>query len=99
MSEGRRMLVVGVIVALVFVAVGSVWLSVSAETLDEVAEQFSVKDIALWIPPIPGYEIPGFEGVISLNILVGAVSTVVVLGVTLVVGKILRAKKRSDHPI
>ncbi|MEM3736799.1 MAG: hypothetical protein QXJ75_01730 [Candidatus Bathyarchaeia archaeon] len=93
MSEGRGMFIVGILASIIFVVTGCVWLSVSAETLDVVAEYFGAEDVALWTPPIPDYEIPGFEGVVTVNILLGIASTILVLAVTLGVGRVLRVKK------
>jgi len=92
MSDSRKMIMVGAVVALIFVAVGSIWLSVSAETLDKVAEDFGAEDKALWRPPIPDYEIPGFEGVVPVKILVGIAFTFVVLGAAFLAGRALRVK-------
>lgn len=79
----------GIILSLLFVVVGVVWFSYSAETLDEVAGHFGASESRPWNPPIPDYEIPGFEGNLTANIIVGFAFTLVILAVTFVVGKSL----------
>ncbi len=93
MGENRRMILVGTIASIIFVAIGSACLSLSAETLDEIAERFAAKEFHLWTPPMPDYEIPGLEGNIVANTAVGVIFTLVVLGVTFAVGKYLRSSK------
>ena len=93
MTGIRRMLVFGLLLSLVFVVVGVVWLSNSVETLDQVAEHFGATSSPIWTPPIPEYEIHGFEGNVIVNIAVGIAFTVMVLVSTFAVGKCLRLLK------
>lgn len=97
MSMGgvTRMVLAGIIVSLVFVGVGAAWLSFSAETLDEIAERLGATESPVWIPPIPDYEIPGLEGNVQANTAVGIAFTIVVLGVTLAVGRALRSSRNA----
>jgi hypothetical protein len=81
------MLVFGVLFSMVFVAVGVIWLSNSAETLDQVAEQFGASTFALWTPPIPEYEVPGFQGNLALDMVVGTAFTLFILILTVAIGK------------
>jgi hypothetical protein len=87
LSRDRNLILAGVLVALVFVVVGAVWLSQSTETLDTVAENFGAKESPVWNPPLPDYEISGFEGNTVMNIVTGIAFTLIILGVTLVVGR------------
>jgi len=95
MAAARRMVLVGVAVSLVFVAVGSIWLSLSAETFDEIAELFGASESPVWAAPIPDYEIPGLEGNIQANMAVGALFTLVVLAVTFGVARMLTPSRRD----
>ena len=92
MIENKRTFMVGMMVSIIFVILGCVWLSLSAETLDEVAEHFGASESPVWTPPIPDYEIPGLEGSVVTAIIVGVTFTLLTLGVTLVVGKTLKSK-------
>ena len=93
MKKNRIIFAIGLSVSLVFVLVGCVWLSNSAETLDEVAEQFGAHDTSVWDAPLANYEIPGLEGNIFGNIALGMGATVFILGLTLVTGRTLKSKK------
>jgi hypothetical protein len=92
------MILTGVIISLAIVVVGTVWLSISAETLDEIAEHFGASESSVWIPLLPDYEVPGFEGNLQTNIVVGMISTLVVLLISYGVGLALRSsEKRSEN--
>ncbi|MCP8310064.1 MAG: hypothetical protein L6N95_05320 [Candidatus Methylarchaceae archaeon HK01B] len=93
MDRDRRIFMIGVITSIIFVVVGCLWLSSSLETLDEVAERFGTKEIPLWSPPLPDYEIPGLEGNTLANIGVGIGATLLILGLSFVTGKALKAKE------
>lgn len=96
MTRDRRIILVGIAVSIIFVVAGCAWLSLSAERLDEIAEHFGAQESHIWPPPIPDYEIPGLEGNIVVNIALGIFFTLVVLGITLVVGKGLRARSKKE---
>jgi hypothetical protein len=87
-------MLLGIILSFVFVVVGAVWLSQSQETLDKVAEHFGATASPIWNPPIPDYEIPGFEGNPLMNVVTGTVFTLLVLAVAFIVGKSLKAKAK-----
>jgi hypothetical protein len=84
-----------VLLSLLFVTVGTVWFSYSAETLDEVAGQFGVVESRVWNPPLPDYEIPSLKGNVLADIIVGFVFVIVILGVTFAVGKFLVHKRST----
>ena len=81
----RSVTLVGIIVSLIFVVVGNLWLSRSDETLDRIATNFGIKESPFWKPPIPNYEIPGYEENTIISITVTAFFTLFVLGTTLIV--------------
>ncbi|NWG09008.1 MAG: hypothetical protein HXX80_01630 [Nitrososphaerales archaeon] len=93
MARNKRLLIFGVIVSAIFVMIGCVWLSSSAETLDMIAEHYGVSERPFWIPLVPGYELPGFEGNIIANMTIGITFTLLILGFTLLVGKALKAER------
>lgn len=95
MMGDRRILLVGIAVSIIFVVAGALWLSLSSERLDEIAERFGAKEFPIFTPLIPDYEVPGLEGNIIVNMGLGIFFTLVVLGVTLVVGKVLRARSKK----
>lgn len=93
MSGTKKLLAAGITISIIFVVIGCVWLSLSIETLDEVAEHFGSSESPVWTPPIPDYEIPGLEGNVAANISIGIVFTLLTLGVAFAAGKALKAKK------
>jgi hypothetical protein len=97
MSRDSRLVLTGIMVSLIFIVAGTVLLSQSAETLDKVAEHFGVETIAIWNPPIPDYEIPGYEGDVQANIAVGVASTLLVFAVTLLIGRSLSRHFRTGE--
>jgi len=90
--ENKKILLIGIITSIIFVIVGCVWLSTSIETLDKIAEELGASEISIWNPPLPEYEVPGFEGNLAINIVIGVLFTLFTLLVTLGVGKALRKK-------
>lgn len=84
---------VGVIVAAVFVIIGVLFLSGSAETLDRVAELLGAKERSIYEAPFPNYAIPGFEGNKPAEIALGVLSTLLVVGAVLAVGRALRVRR------
>ncbi|MEM1525325.1 MAG: hypothetical protein QW372_00130 [Nitrososphaerales archaeon] len=88
-----RMVIVGIIIAILFVFIGTFWLYESTETFDKIAELFGAEEQSIYQAPFPDYEIPGFEGNKIVNIAIGITSTLLILGVTFIVGKALRVRK------
>ena len=93
--KSKRMILSGIVICAVFVVLGTLWLSLSVETFDEIAERFGASESPVWSPPIPDYEIPGFEGNVQSNIAIGIVFTLIVLGVTLAVGRFLSPSRKA----
>lgn len=90
--ESKKMLAIGLIASVVFVVVGCALLAYSAETLDKVAEELGASETQLWNPPIPDYELPGFEGNLTINIIIGVIFTLVVFAAALGAGKALKKR-------
>jgi len=93
MTQNKKMLIVGMVISIIFVVVGSMFLSLSAETLDEVAEKFGASELTLWNPPIPDYSITGLEESWGLNVAIGVVFSLLVFGVLYLLGKALVARE------
>jgi hypothetical protein len=90
--ESKKMLIIGIVVSIIFVIIGCILLSTSAETLDKVAEELGVSEVSIWTSPLPDYELPGFEGNLIMNISIGVLFTLTVLLITFMVGKALRRR-------
>ncbi len=91
MTGNGRLVVVGLIFAVVFVLVGVLVLSMSAETLDELAEGFGVGESSVYEPPLPNYEAPGFEGNTAVTVMLGVTFTLLTLLVAFAIGKALKS--------
>jgi len=94
-ARPKKMIFAGILISIVFVVLGTVWLSLSVETFDEIAELLGASESPVWSPPIPDYEIPGLEGNVGTNIAVGIVFTLAVFGVVLAVGRFLSPSRRA----
>lgn len=90
--ESKKMVIAGIIISIIFVIVGCVWLSTSTETLDKVAEELGAFEASIWTPPLPDYELPGFEGNLIANIIVGILFTLITFLIAFGAGKALRKK-------
>ncbi|MBS7655758.1 hypothetical protein KEJ50_04565 [Candidatus Bathyarchaeota archaeon] len=93
--KSKKMIIAGMIVSIIFVIVGCVWLSASAETLDKVAEELEAFESPIWNPPLPDYELPGFEGNLIVNIGIGILFTLIIFTVAFGVGKVLQKSVRK----
>ncbi|MFX1318620.1 MAG: hypothetical protein ACFE9D_11490 [Promethearchaeota archaeon] len=82
MDQKYKLMLGGVLIAIIFVAIGVIWLGFANETLDVIANLFGAPEWELWIPLFPDYEIPGLEGVLLSNFLLGMVFVVLILGIT-----------------
>ncbi len=82
MDQKYKLILGGALIAIIFVAIGVVWLGFANETLDVIASLFGAPEWELWIPPFPDYEIPGLEGVLLSNFLLGIVFVALILGIT-----------------
>jgi len=82
MEKKYKLMIGGFIVAASFVAIGVVVLGFANETLDMIAEMFGAPELEIWFPPFPDYEIPGFEGNMITNFILGIGFTVLILVLT-----------------
>jgi uncharacterized membrane protein len=82
MEKKYKLMIGGFIVAATFVAIGVVVLGFANETLDMIAELFGAPELEIWFPPFPDYEIPGFEGNMITNFILGIGFTVLILVLT-----------------
>lgn len=82
MDRKYLLMIGGISIAVILVVIGVVWMGYANETLDVLAHMFGAPEWELWIPPFPDYEIPGLEGVMLSNFLLGLVFVLVILGVT-----------------
>jgi len=88
-----KLTVVGIIISIIFVIIGCIWLSLSVETLDEIAENFGAKENSIWNPPIPDYELPGFEGNVLINTIIGIIFTILTFIAAYGIGNLLKSKR------
>jgi len=91
----KKLIILGIIVSIIFVIIGCAWLSLSIETFDEIAEKFGAEENPIWNPPIPDYELPGFEGNIVINMIIGIMFTILIFTISYITGHILKSKKRN----
>jgi amino acid transporter len=94
--EDKNIVIIGIIISIIFVIIGCLWLSISTETLDKIAEELEAKEFSIWNPPLPDYELPEFEGNLIINILIGISFTFITFLISFELGKFLR-KKDQRH--
>ncbi len=93
-KKDKKLIAVGLTVAVIFVVVGVLIFSYSMETLDVQAEKLGVEDESIYQAPFPEYTIVGFENEAG-NILLGVASTFAIFGITVAVATVL--KKSRGH--
>ncbi len=93
MVVDKKLLYTGLLLSVLFVVIGCVWLAESNETFDVVAEEFGAEEASIWSAPLPDYEVPGLEGNVAVNIIIGVAFTLLTLAAAWGVGAVLR--KRS----
>jgi hypothetical protein len=94
MNASKLIMLMGIIVSLVAVLMGTIWLPQSHETLEKMAERLGIRESPLWSPPMPDYEITSSKGNSIARILPGFVAALLVLGLTFVIGKGIRKNSR-----
>ncbi|MFX1562099.1 MAG: hypothetical protein ACFFDP_02195 [Promethearchaeota archaeon] len=82
MEKKYKLMIGGFIVAASFVAIGVFVLGFANETLDMIASMFGVPEWEIWFPPFPDYEIPGYEGNLITNFIIGITFTLLILVLT-----------------
>ncbi|MEM3833547.1 MAG: hypothetical protein QW128_08210 [Thermoprotei archaeon] len=58
-----------------------------------IAERFNASESNIWTPPFPNYEVPGLEGNLIVDVFLGAIFTILIFVITLIVGKIFEGRK------
>jgi protein-S-isoprenylcysteine O-methyltransferase Ste14 len=91
-KKSHKTIIVGLIVALVFVLVGTFLLSYSMETLDRQAEQLGAEEHLIYEPPFPDYAIPGIDSVWGA-LAIGVAGTLLLFGIGLAAAKLMNMKK------
>jgi hypothetical protein len=91
-SKNQKTVIVGLIVAIIFVMLGVFCFSYALETLDVKAEELGAQEQPVYEPPLPDYTIPGLENEWG-TLLLGVTSTLLLFIVGLGVAKILSKKK------
>jgi hypothetical protein len=95
MDDRSKLIIGGLIIAFVFVAVGVVLFGFANETLDEIARLFGAPEWEIWFPPLPDYEVPGFEGNTLASFLLGIGFTGLVLVATFVIMRLLTRRPQA----
>lgn len=88
----QKTLIVGLVVALIFVIAGTFVFSYSMETLDKQAEQLGAQEKSVYTPPFPDYNIPGLDNEWGA-LIIGIAGTLLLFVVSLGAAKVLQKKK------
>jgi ABC-type phosphate transport system permease subunit len=91
-KRNRKTLLIGLVVALIFVLVGVFILSYSMETLDKQAEQLGAEEKPVCNPPFADYTIPGLDNVWGA-LIIGIVGTLLLFIVGIGAAILLNKKK------
>jgi hypothetical protein len=91
-SKEQKTIIIGLVVAMIFVLVGVFVLSNSMETLDKQAEQLGVEENPIYQAPFADYSISSMNNVWG-GLLVGVGGTLLIFIASLAVAKILNKKK------
>ncbi|MDR0373714.1 MAG: hypothetical protein LBI79_09265 [Nitrososphaerota archaeon] len=90
----QKTVLIGLIVALIFVILGVFCFSYAQEMLDLQAEELGLEAQPIYDPPFPDYNILGFENKWS-TLIIGVTSVLLLFVVTFAVAKLLSKKKRD----
>ena len=96
MNKHRRLLLIGVVIAIVIAAASAFVASGSPDGLERIAQDYGFLQRAQDAPyrTLPDYTVPGLgEGPLS-TIVAGAIGVVVVTGIALGAGALLRRRSR-----
>jgi ABC-type phosphate transport system permease subunit len=88
----QKTVLIGLVVALIFVLVGVFIFSNSMETLDKQAEQLGVEEKPIYNPPFADYNIPGLDNVWGA-LIIGIIGTLLLFIAGLGVAMLLKKKK------
>lgn len=92
----RRTVIIGLVIAAVFVILGNLVFSYALETLDVQAELLELAGENFLSAPFPEYTIPGLEENVWAGILLGVISMLVIFAVTLMVARLLKKKEHGS---
>ncbi len=93
MQDKYKIIIAGFVVAVIFVVVGVVLLGFANETLDVIAGLFSAPEWEIWFPPLPDYEVPGFEGNMLTNFVIGIAFSALILVLTFLIGWLITRRR------
>ena len=91
-TKNQKTVIIGLIVAIIFVLIGVFFLSYALETLDVQADKLGVQEQPVYEPPLPDYVIPGLDNPWATALL-GIGSTLLIFVVAFAVAKLLKKKK------
>lgn len=94
----KRVVAIGLAASILFVIVGTLFLSYAMETLDVMAEELGIFGENLLASPFPEYVILGHEDNVAASIALGVASTLLLFAVAWGVGKIL-IRRKAQPPI
>lgn len=89
----KRFVAIGLALSIIFVVVGTLFLSYAMETLDVMAEELGIFGENLLASPFPEYVVLGYEDNVPVSIALGVASTLLLFGVAWGVGKVLVERK------
>jgi ABC-type phosphate transport system permease subunit len=95
LSSNKKLIIVGLTTALVFVLIGVFFLSNSMETLDKQAGQLGIEEKPVYQPPFADYNIPGLDNVWGA-LIIGVLGTLLLFVVSLGIAKLLRKRKSAQ---
>jgi len=91
-TKNQKTIIIGLTVAIIFVAIGVFFLSYAMETLDVKAEELGAQEQPIYEPPFADYSIAGMENVWGA-LIIGIAGTLLLFIVGLGVAKIFNKKK------
>jgi hypothetical protein len=95
-AKNKKTIIIGLVVAIIFVLIGVFFLSYALETLDVKAEQLGAQENPIYEPIFPDYVIPGMDNPVATAIL-GIASTLLLFAVAFGVAKLLKKKKSQQQ--
>jgi NADH:ubiquinone oxidoreductase subunit 3 (subunit A) len=94
--NNRKVLLVGLTAALVFIVLGVFVFSYAMETLDVKAEQLGAQEQPIYQAPFPDYNIAGSDNQ-WIALIVGIAATLLLFAAGLAVAKVISKKKRNQQ--
>jgi NADH:ubiquinone oxidoreductase subunit 3 (subunit A) len=94
--SSRKILLVGLTTALVFVVLGVFVFSYAMETLDVKAEQLGAQEQPIYQAPFPDYNVAGSTNQ-WIALIVGIAATLLLFVAGLAVAKVISKKKRNQQ--